>query len=240
MSKIKPWDEYEIKARYIPTFLSSVPLVHFLLLFLGQHFWQNFNTGISWMLIANIGLSSIVMLALVQIQCGFSKHWVEEPVFGKGGINFPTTDMLLISTTLISAERKEQIRNKITQLLGCTFSTIDEERNNPTNARLQVRDAVNRVRTVVGKGSMTLQYNIRYGFFRNFIGGIIWSCTGSLGCALLYGIDNNWKPMAFFSVFFILHILVFSFKKAILNKISFTYADYLFNDFLDYKGGKNG
>lgn len=36
MSDIKWWDEYEIKARYIPTFLSVVPMVHFLILFLGD------------------------------------------------------------------------------------------------------------------------------------------------------------------------------------------------------------
>ena len=239
MKKIKWWDEYEIKARYIPTFLSSIPLVQFLLLFLGKSFWSDLSGNIGWMLVANIGLSLIVMLALVQIQCGFAKHWIEEPVFGKGSINFPTTNMLLLNTTLISTERKEQIRNKISKLFGCTFSTIDEESNNPANARLQARDAVNSVRTAVSKGNMTLQYNIRYGFFRNFIGGVIWSGVGSLGCSIIYGIDNDWKPMILFIVLLIVHILTFVLKKPILDKFSFTYADYLFNDFLDYhKGAK--
>lgn len=207
------------------------------MLFLGQSFWANLSAGISWMLVANIGLSLIVMIAFVQIQCGFSKYWIEEAIFGKGGINFPTTDMLLFNNTLISTERKEQIRNKITKLSGCKFSTIDEENNNPINARLQVRDAVNSVRTVVGKGNMTLQYNIRYGFFRNFIGGVIWSGIGSLGCSIIYGIDNDWKPMILFLTLLIIHILTFLFKKHILDKFSFSYADYLFNDFLEYRKG---
>ena len=102
---------------------------------------------------------------------------------------------------------------------------------------MQARDAVGYVRTAVGNGGMAFQYNIRYGFFRNFIGGVIWSVVGSLGCSIIYGIENNWKPMSLFIVFFIIHLLAFIFKKQILEKIAFTYADYLFNDFLEYHKG---
>ena len=123
MKEIKYWDEYEIKARYIPTFLSAVPLVHFLLLFLGETFWKNLSGNIGWMIvITNLGVSLIVMFAFVQIQCGFAKHWVEEPVFGKGGAHFPTSDMLLFNCGLISIERKEQIRNKISTFQLCLFN----------------------------------------------------------------------------------------------------------------------
>lgn len=239
MNKAKWWDEYEIKARYIPTFISSVPLVHFLLLFLGPTFWQNLSANISWMLVANIGLSLMIMLALVQFQCGFSKHWVEEPIFGKGGVHFPSTNMLLFNSTLISTTRKEQVRKKIFDLFSMELSTKNDENKNPENARLKARDAVNRIRTVVGKGNMTLQYNIRYGFFRNFIGGVLWSVMGSLGAAVVYGLEHSWKPMLLFIAFFVVHILLFIFKKSILDKIAFAYADSLLNDFIDYRQGGN-
>ena len=85
MKSPKFWDEYEIKARYIPTFLTAVPLMHSVVLLLGQNFWGELATNISWMLVADMSLSLLIVLALVQIQCGFAKHWVEEPVFGKGG-----------------------------------------------------------------------------------------------------------------------------------------------------------
>ena len=234
------WDEYEIKARYIPTFLSVVPLVHFLILFLGEAFWKELIGNISWMLVvANLGLSLLVMLAFVQIQCGFAKHWVEEPVFGKRGERFPTTDMLLLNGGLISFERKAQLRNKITEQFRSTFSSKDEENDEPYNARLQAREAVGQVRNAVGKGAMTIHYNIRYGFFRNLIGGVIWSVIGSIGSSIIYGLNSNWKTMSLFIIFFLIHIAMFLFKKSILDKFAFVYADTLFNEYLiENKGDK--
>ena len=240
MSKIKWWDEYEIKARYIPTFIAFVPLVHFLILLLGESFWKDLTENISWMLvIANFSLSLILMLAFVQLQCGFAKHWIEESVFGKGGERFPTTDMLLYKGGLISFERKEQLRARITLEFECVLSTKNEENNNPLNARLQAREAVSFVRAAVGKGIMTLQYNIRYGFFRNIIGGVIWGSIGSFGCAIIYGIGNKWGPMSFFIVFLVVYLTIYFLKKVVLEKFAFTYADTLYNEFLNkYKGNK--
>jgi hypothetical protein len=111
LSEVKSWDEYEIKARYIPTLLSVIPLVHFLILFIGGAFWKELIGNIGWMLVvANLSLSLIIMLALVQVQCSFAKHFIEESIFGKGGERFPSTDMLLYDGGLISIERKELVR----------------------------------------------------------------------------------------------------------------------------------
>ena len=82
MDKIKWWDEYEIRARYIPTFLAVIPIVHFAILFFGGAFWDDLIKSISWMLIiSNLSLSIIVMLALVQLQCSLGKIWIEDVVF---------------------------------------------------------------------------------------------------------------------------------------------------------------
>ncbi|MCP5461905.1 MAG: hypothetical protein H7A34_01835 [bacterium] len=232
-NKIRWWDEYEIKARYIPTFLSVIPIVHCLVLFLGVSFWSELCGNITWMLITNLSLAFILMLSFVQVQCGFAKHWIEESVFGKGGEQFPTTDMLLYNGGLISIERKEQIRDKITKLFGCIFSTKSEESNNPANARLQAREAVGHVRKIVGKGVMTHQYNIRYGFFRNLIAGMIWSATGSTGCVIIYAMANNWRPAVFFIIWCFVCLAMFFLKNKILKKVAFGYADSLFNEFLD-------
>jgi len=239
MKSINWWDEYEIKARYVPTFISVVPLVQFLLLFLGNSFWSSLSQNIGWMLITNIGLSLIIMLALVQLQCSFAKYWIEESIFGQGGINFPTTKMLLLNDSLISEERKEKLRLKIGELFQFSLPTKEEERKNPENAKLKAREAVGHIRNIVGKEEMVRQYNIRYGFIRNLIGGFIWSSIGSIGCSVIYGLQNDWKPMFLFLTFFVTHILLFILRKTILNKFAFTYADYLFCRFLDYKKGGN-
>ena len=236
MNEIKSWDEYEIKARYIPTFISVIPIVHFLILFLGGAFWKELANNVVWMIvISNLSLSLILMLAMVQIQSSISKHWIEESVFGKGGERFPTTEMLLYNGGLISIQRKEQIRSKIIQLYGCTLSSEIEENRDAVQARLQARESVAYVRRSVGKGIMTYQYNIRYGFFRNLIGGVIWSVFGSIGCAIIYGIDKDWRAMSFFIILALIHSILFSLQKVILTNLAFSYADTLFNEFLSMK-----
>lgn len=118
--------------------MSAVPLVHFLILFVGRAFWSELVDNVGWMLvITNLGLSLIVMLALVQAQCSFAKHWVEESVFSKGGERFPTTNMLLYAEGLISSKRKELLRRKISATFDCSFASEEEEANNPADARLQ-------------------------------------------------------------------------------------------------------
>lgn len=238
MKEIKSWDEYEIKARYIPVFLAVVPLVHFLILFVGDFFWKELIENIKWMLvIADISLSLIVVLALTQFQTSLGKHWIEESVFGKGGEQFPTTNMLLYEGALISRERKDQIRNKIMQSFSCVFSSEAEERSSQTNARFQAREAVGHVRSFVGKGEMTIHYNIRYGFVRNFIAGILWGVIGSALCAWYYWSANQWKLASLFIIYSAIFIIMFALKSIILNRLAFAYADSLFNDFLNNSKG---
>jgi len=238
VDKIKSWDEYEIKARYIPTFLAVIPIVHFLILFVGMGFWQELISNISWMLvIANLSLSLIVMLAIAQFQSSLGKIWIEESIFGKGGDRFPTTNMLLYNEGLISRDRKDLLRTKISEKFGCSFSTEKGERDDPANARLQAREAVGHVRGKVGHGVKTIQYNIRYGFFRNLIAGAGWSCIGSLGCSILYFVDSKWEPMSLFVVYFLAFVALYMFRKAILERLAYNYADTLFNEFLSqYQG----
>jgi hypothetical protein len=232
VDKIKWWDEYEIKARYIPTFLSVIPMVHFSIVFFGGVFWEELLKSISWMLvITNLSLSFLVMLALVQFQCSLGKIWIEESVFGKGGERFPTTDMLLYSGGLISKQRKEQLRCRVSHNSGCTFSTEEEELADPSNARMQAREAVGHVRAKVGHGVMTIHYNIRYGFFRNLIAGVAWATIGGIGCSVMYFLESRWKPMSLFIAYTLIFLALYLFKKAILERLAYSYADTLFNEY---------
>lgn len=239
MDKIKSWDEYEIKARYIPTFLSVIPIVHFLILFVGMGFWKELIGNISWMLvIANLSLSLIVMLAINQFQSTLGKIWIEESIFGKGGDRFPTTNMLLYNEGLISKDRKDLLRTKISEMSGCSFFSEKEEKNDPENARLQTREAVGHVRGKVGHGVKTIQYNIRYGFFRNLIAGASWCCIGSLGCSILYYSHNEWEPMSIFIAYFVAFVVLYAFRRVILERLAYNYADTLFNEYLSQHQGE--
>jgi len=233
VDKIKLWDQYEIKARYIPAFLSVIPIVHFLILFIDMRFWQELIGNISWMLvIANLSLSLLVMLTITQFQSSLGKIWIEDSIFGKGGDRFPTTNMLLYNEGLISKDRKNLLRKKIFEKSDCKFSSENEEKDEPENARLQAREAVGQVRSKVGHGIKTIQYNIRYGFFRNLIAGAVWACIGSLGCSILYYTQSRWEPMSLFIAYFAAFAALYSFRKTILERLAYNYADNLFNEFL--------
>lgn len=232
MKNIKWWDEYEIKARYIPTFLSVIPIAHFSIVFFGGTFWDELFTSISWMLIiSNVSLSLIIMLALVQFQCSLGKIWIEQSVFGKGGERFPTTDMLLYGGGFISNQRKELLRHRISDISGYVLSTEEEERADPSNARMQAREAVGHIRAKVGHGVMTIQYNIRYGFFRNLIAGIFWATIGGAGCSAMYFLDGRWKPMGLFILYTFIFLALYLFKRVLLERLAYSYADTLFNEY---------
>lgn len=232
MSKIKCWDEYEVKARYIPTFIAVMPIGHFLVVILGYAFWNEFITSISWMLVvSNISISLVIMLALSQFQCSLGKIWIEESVFGKGGEHFPTTDMLLHGGGLYSKTKKEQLRRKISEMSGNIFSTEEEELADPVNARLQAREAVGHVRSKVRHGVMTIQCNIRYGFFRNLIAGVIWAALGGVVCSIMYFLDGKWKPMILFIPYTLMFLALYLFKRVLLERLAYSYADTLFNEY---------
>jgi hypothetical protein len=230
------WDEYEIKARYIPCFLAAVPLVHFLIQFLGESFWTTVASNIGWLILTNISLSLIVMLALIQLQCGIAKYWVEESVFGKGGINFPTTNLLLFKNHVLSRGMKVTIREKIINDFNFKLMYEVQESDDAEEARRLVREAVGFIRGYVGKGVMTHQYNIRYGFMRNLIGGALWACAGSIGSGVMYGLQKNWEPMALFVGSTLAFFSILIFKKQILSKFAHQYAETLFGEYLTMKG----
>lgn len=236
MNNPKFWDEYEIKARYIPCFVTAVPLVHFLILFIGMPFWEKLVSNIGWLLVTNTSFSLIVMLGLMQLQCGIAKHWIEENTFGKGGINFPTTNLLLFENHTLSHSMKVSIREKIFNDFNFKIMNDVQECDDTEEARRLAREAVGFIRGYVHKGLMTHQYNIGYGFVRNLIGGSLWACAGSIGSGVMYGIQKNWEPMALFACSALFFSFILIFKKIILSKFARQYAETLFSEYMTMKG----
>jgi hypothetical protein len=60
-----------------------------------------------------------------------------------------------------------------------------QEENNIVEARKIIRDAIDRIRTIVKDGRTVLQYNIHYGAIRNLIGGCCLACPLSLCIAII-------------------------------------------------------
>jgi hypothetical protein len=232
----KIWDEYEIKSRYLPCMVSVIPLSHFLISVLGNTFFNQLIADANWLLVvSSIGLPLIMALCLIQIQVTFSKIVIEASIFGENDLHFPTTDMLLLTGGKISQEQKVLIRDKLSKSFGIVFRTKEDEIADSENSRLLARDAVALIRKKVGKGIMTHQYNIRYGFFRNLIGGIIWAIPGSAGCIVLYAINRNWPGMIFFVMIIFVYLLFVILRKQILSSVALSYAQSLLNEYLSLK-----
>jgi hypothetical protein len=231
----KSWDEYEIKARYIPCLISIIPLVHFLTLLLGESFWKSLSDNISWLLIADLSLSIVIAIAIIQLQCSIAKHWIEESIFGKGGKCFPTTDMLLFGDQTLSKNNKVLLRERI--LYDFKLKLIDEkeETSGKDEARRLAREAIGFIRGFVGKGRMTHQYNIRYGFMRNLMGGSLWAVFGGLGSSIIYWLSGNWQAFGLFTFMVILFLFLMVLKRQILKKLSYQYAETLLSEYLTMK-----
>jgi len=234
---MKSIDEYEIKARYIPTFICILPLANFLFSFLGNKFFAELKNSFSWMLLGEISVSFVFMIAFMQIICYIGKHLIEESIFGKGGINFITTKMLLFCEGMLSEDRKKQIRDKIFTDANIQLSTKEEEKSNFSDAQLKAREAVSAIRNIVGKGSKTIKNNIRYGFFRNLIGGSFFVFTGTIAC-VFYNLNKNLNISIFFGIYFVFFILLFLLKRKILESLAYNYADSLFSEYLTLNIGE--
>ncbi|MBJ6724195.1 hypothetical protein [Geomesophilobacter sediminis] len=232
MNQAKWWDEYEIKARYIPCFVATVFPVHFAIQFLGHAFWQSLAKDVAWLVVANLTLPAVVTLALIQVQCAIAKHWVEEGVFGKGGINFPTTAYLLFQDSFLSGKVKLAIREKVLKDFNFALMDVAEEKASPQEARKVAREAVGFIRRSVGKGAMTHQYNIRYGFVRNLVGGAPLGFFGSVGCVIWYGANNNLPAFLMFTFFAIFFTTLVLFRETFLVKVAHQYAEVLFNEYM--------
>lgn len=223
-------DSYEVIARYIPAIISVIPLSHILLVLLTKDFLLSLSGSVDWMLVANISMPIVFGIAVVQFQTTFSKMVIEERVFGKNGINFPTTLLLLYSDDQYSDQKKDELRKKIKNEYNVDLLDKNSESANPQEAKLRCREVVSQIRRSVAGAGMVGSYNIRYGFMRNFIGGVIW-VFGSVANAIYYAVLKDVTLSLFFSIWTIVVIGLFLLKRTILEKVAFSYADALMTEF---------
>jgi hypothetical protein len=79
---------------------------------------------------------------------------------------------------------------------------------------------------------MTHQYNIRYGFVRNLVGGAPWGFFGSVGCVIWYGSKNNLPAFSMFAIFAVFFATLVLFRETFLVKLAHQYAEVLFNEYM--------
>lgn len=222
---------YTLFARFMPTFLSSLPLIIFI-------FFINAVCDVSKLtnhiLAINIcGVSSYVILIyfISQIIRATSKHYENKLFINNTG--FPTTYFMTYSDHKYSDEFKNKYREKVAKLFNFTLLTKEEEISDPAEAVKRLNEATRLVIPYVGNGKLVLQYNTWYGFMRNLIGSLVYSivlCSINVILSRTVIIDN-----LYFSVSLILasiYVILFLFKTPLLKQYAENYADKLLSEFM--------
>ena len=167
------FDQYEIKARIIPAIITTMlPLYLFNYFLVHQELQKLFIALSEWKVISGITTYLILLYLVVEINRTLSKFLLEKFYFN-GKKKLPTTVLLLFSNSEFSDSFKERIREKIVKDFNVRLLGKGEEKESKETARKLISEGVAHIREKMRGDSFIKQANIRYGFFRNLIGGCI-------------------------------------------------------------------
>ncbi len=228
--------EYDKKARLYPTLLSAT-VPGMLLLWCLWNILPLYFTTIPFLyrVLSTIGFVGVFIAAcsfLGQEVCRrTSKYLFQFWFFKEDETYMPTTDLLIYEKSIFSTQQIDNIRDKI-----CSDFTIlipsKEQQIESLELRKIITDAVRQIREKTRSNAILLDYNIRYGFCRNFLGGL------SLGIlftfALIIAILLNIVTVSIMPVIWalIFQLILFTGAYFQLKGIAKEYARQLYNVYL--------
>lgn len=177
-------DDYDLEAVFTPAVV-NVLILDFvftctLLPFAENTEWWRSAIAIVGPLAASVVLFRFAMHLFREV----ARTTVESILYRKDRLRFPTTSMLLYNDSSISKVMKKRIREDIKAQYNITLSTKAQENADVMEARRIAKDAVALIRKTVAdnKDAMTRRKLIRYGMFRNFLGGALFCLPLSALC----------------------------------------------------------
>ena len=227
-------DEYSRKARLFPAILAAVPYALILSYFIQSYFLVSQN---GWVKVLCVGLGAVAFSTVAALWFGVSTvYWlgkaIEVSTF-KNGVEFPTTEFLLWRDKTLSKQFKEKLKEKIFNDFGVRLFTAGEEDADCDEAKRTIRDAVDLIRPRVGDGKFVLQYNIRYGFIRNFIAGSFFAAPASLVLAVVGLVRSDACGIAILGfTIFCLYGAAVVFRRALLIFFACRYAHVLLSEYM--------
>ena len=177
-------DDYDLEAVFTPAVV-NVLILDFvfnctLLPFAENTEWWRSAIAVVAPLAASVVLFRFAMHLFREV----ARTTVESILYRKDRLRFPTTSMLLYNDSSISKVMKKRIREDIKAQYNITLSTKAQENADVMEARRIAKDAVELIRKTVAdnKDAMTRRKLIRYGMFRNFLGGALFCLPLSALC----------------------------------------------------------
>lgn len=161
-----------------------------------------------------------------------SKLLFQFPLFKEDETEMPTTQLLLhqgkkrLSNSMIN-----QVKSKVKKDFGIILLNVVKERQNPLEAKRTIVDAVGKIRECTRKNPILHQYNIDFGFYRNYLGATVYALLFLMIILIVnlisgYGVWQ-YTLLAIFLQFF-LGVIAF----VTLKFKGYAYARALFNAYL--------
>lgn len=229
--------DYELHARKYPAIVAMLipaALTSYLLL-------NNFPNIIG---IGNIIIESLayfVPIAIIYGAIGFfarslfrdaSKMIFQFPMFKEDETDMPTTRLLLWNDSKsLSKNEIEIIAKKVEDDFGIRLLSQEETITNPLDAKKTIVSAVGKIREVTRDNPNLLNYNIDFGFCRNYLGGSVYSLLAILILAIIGTLTNtaDWRILLLAAG---LQIVLSIIMYLTLNYKGYTYARALYNAYL--------
>ncbi len=224
-------DDYDREAVFMPAAINMV----FVVLVVGctLNDLGGINVGSAWWkllisMLACIPISALLAKFLMHQFREWSK-FIEGWIF-KNGLYFPTTCMLLLTdkNTSIGEDLKKGVRAKLRNEHGVKLCTAEKELADEIEARKRAKDAVGIIRQEVAKSGDTMYRRklIRYGQFRNLLGGAL-LCFMVMLIALIMDCIGRGESIVFISVVFGLYTIVVITDYFIVRRSAEEYAENL-------------
>ena len=232
--KYEKFDTYTIYARLFPGVLTIIPF--FVLWFFLRKDMEILNLE-KYLLNIKITSSITILVVLMYINAMIirqvSKYYESKYFIKKEG--FPTTYLMTYKNNTFSKDYKNQYREKIKRQFDIKLLNEIEEAVDYQEAIKLLNEASKQVVLYVKDGHLVKQHNIWYGFSRNLIGGTI---IGTILCLIniILGLLINIKLSIISTAIIIIYVLIFLFRKSILEYNAEAYAKQLIAEYIQSPG----
>ena len=187
------------------------------------------------------GVLSTILPVVFFSACGYylreffrntSKILFQFRLFKEDETEMPTTKLLLYKSGLLSRADLSLVRRKVKDDFLYRMPSEKDEDKDLVTAKIGIVGAVSKIREVTRSNKILLQANYRYGFYRNMLGGIVWSTLPILVIIGLGYILPNKKIVLAGYVSFAMLALQFAFSFVFMKYAARNYARYLIAAYL--------
>lgn len=232
-------DKYIRVARIYPAILGVLPTFVLLAICMGKWFpqYQLLIGNLKWMLglaCGTVAASMAVGYLVRELFKETSKWLFQYTLFKKDETDMPTTRILLWKNKAISPAYHNEIAAKVKATFDIELPTEQEERADLDEAKKIIVDAVSQIKQYCRGDEILRQYNIEFGFCRNYLGASVWSCL-FIVVIMVVNAFYGWWPWLVLAGMLALQLLVMLGCYFTLETRGWEYAKCLFATFT----GKN-